>query len=477
MLTVMSHHLPLAAAADSDGALGSLGSPYASYSSSFPLLHDDGDDECVASSAPLSLSMPPFSSPGPMQPAAPLPRRLSSTLFRLSPTFQHESYYYQWSDMPQPQPQPQSQLAHHQSATSAAAQLAVGANHTVMPRPLSPTQLHDEKSSESASSSEASITPPIPVTSTALSIAPISSHVLPVSLPIPSSAPTVRPNTITTAVALPSPTPPLLLRPAASASSDHDRVIRKRRRQRECDIQRRRKENIGYNRLYALLTADSVKKQQRQLQQQQQDDGDKDYDDIEQKMQKADILHHSAERIEQLERMLRQLTEAHARRNALSSAMYTHSSACIVIIHVPSGYVSDASERYLEHSMFERLWVVGRRFFPPWPAIHSNPLHLTRPNTPTPYQADRMLCKPANGPLQETRLVPQSEKSVRLLRELFAGEIDTIYTLWRSQFGDGRIWERSVHSWVSEWEEHEDGRRTPLYVVGLVSMSETVCLE
>ena len=250
--------------------------------------------------------------------------------------------------------------------------------------------------------------------------------------------------------------------------------MRKRRRQRECDIQRRQKENIGFNRLYALLTADSVKKQQKLLQQQQNDEEE---DETDRKMNKADILHQSAERIEQLERMLTELTEAHARRSTLSSSMFTHSSACIVVIHVPSGFVSDASERYLQHTMFERAWVVGRRFFPPYTLMKSNPQYLTRPYPTTASQSDRVLCKPANQPLQETQLKAQSETSVRLLHQLYAGESDTIYALWRSQFGDGRVWEKAVHSWITEWEEHEDGTRTPLYVVGLVSTSETVCVE
>ena len=434
--------------ADSDA----LASPYASYSSSFSLFHDEHDSSSNAAS--LSLSMP-FASP-PHPPAAPLPRRPSTTLFRLSPTFSNESYYYQWNDS----------LGH-------AAAAGAGNARSMSPPPL---PLTEEMHGFKLSPVESSITPSISITSAASSTASYASSP---STPDPSSGsptPSPSPNPLPRHSLSVSVRPTVSRQRSATLGSSGDRVLRKRRRQRECDIQRRQKENVGFNRLYMLLTAGSIKKQQKLIQQQQMADDEED-DDTDRKMNKADILHQSAERIEQLERMLTELTEAHTRRNSLESSIFTHSSACIVVIHVPSGVITDASERYLQHTLMERSWVVGRRFFPPLHLMQANPLYLTRPYPSSPHQGDRVLCKTEDGVLQETVQSPQCEKSLRLLEQLYSGEIDTMCAVWRSQFGDGRIMEKAVHSWVTEWEEHEDGTRIPLYVIGLVSTSETVCVE
>ena len=318
-------------------------------------------------------------------------------------------------------------------------------------------------------------TPSISIISTSASSS-TTSYTSPPSTPSTGS-PTPTPS--------PNPQQSLSVRPAvsrqrsATMGSSGDRVMRKRRRQRECDIQRRQKENVGFNRLYTLLTSGAMKKQQKLIRQQQQEDDDGSGDeDTDRKMNKADILHESAERIEKLERMLVELTEATTRRNSLESSMFMHSSACIVVIHVPSGFMTDASERYLQHTLMERSWLVGRRFFPPQHLMSTNPMYLTRPYPSNSHQADRVLCRPGRGALQETQQSPQSEKSVRQLHQLYAGEIDTMCAVWRSQFGDGRVMEKTVHSWVTEWDEHTDGTpRTPLYVIGLVSTSETVCVE
>ena len=483
MSLVMSQH-PHAFVADNEA----LASPYSAYCTSYSALYNDEHERPPAA---LALSVP-FASPH-HHAAAPLPRRLSSTLLRLSPTFnnQEANYnYYQWNDQP----------------AAAALSTAVPSHHApclLSPPPLPHTlPVKDELDAFELSPVDSmSTTPSISITS-ATSIASYSSH------SSHSSPPSTPDPSVSTATATPTPSPlpppakSLCLRAPQSrqrsatmgSSGDRvgERVLRKRRRQRECDIQRRQKENMGFNRLYVLLTASSMKKQQKcvQLQQQQlaaaasvaaeqqEDCGDDDEEDTERKMNKADILHQSAERIEQLERTLRELMEAHSRRHSLESSMFLHSSACMMVIHIPSGYITDASERYLQHTCNERSWVVGRRFFPPWALMLDDPMYLTRPLPCTKRQADRVLCRPEHSALlQETQQSPQCEKSVRLLIQLCSGEIDTMYAVWRSQFGHGRVMEKMVHSWVSEWEDHDDGTRTPKYAIGLVSTSETICVD
>ena len=460
-------------AADSDV----LGSPYSTCYAPFRLYSDDEEH----GAPPFSFSLLPPSSPPPLhQPTAPLPRRLSTSLFRLSPTSACEPLYRQWSDVP---PTPTTALF-------GAGALALSSSS---PMPLS------------------SSTPAIAVTYIA-SVAstssppstPSTSTPTPYPTPAPTPTPSPHPASASSSSSSSLPVPSSLsggVGGAGAGAGAGDRVSRKRRRQRECDIQRRQKENKGFDRLYTLLTAYHTKKQQqlvqpRQQQPQQQqpaaisddEDGDGEFEDKEaaadRKMNKADILHHSAERIEQLERMLADLAGANHRRHSLQSSMFTHSSAAVMVVHVPSGYCVDVSQRYLDHTMMERSWTVGRRFWPPYTHLVAHPTYLLRPShahapIASLHRRDRVLCRPGGqgGGLVETLQSAQCEASVQAMRRLFSGESDTIFAVWRNQLGDGRVWEKGVHSWVTEWEEQADGTRTPLYAIGLVSTSETVRVE
>ena len=191
---------------------------------------------------------------------------------------------------------------------------------------------------------------------------------------------------------------------------------------------------MGFNRLYVLLATHGTKKQQRLIRQQSEKDGDEeecdDSDERKTNMNKADILHQSAERIEQLERQLAELTSAHSRRHSLQSSMFTHSTACIVVIHIPSGCIADVSERYLQHTAVERSWVLGRRFFPTWHTLQSNPMCMTQPVPATTDQSDRVLCRPDGKQLQPTVQKTQSEATIRLMHQLHNGEIDTMCAAW-----------------------------------------------
>ena len=459
---MMSHSQVFAADTD---VLG-FTSPYANHCP-FPLYSEE--DSHSRSSHPFALPPPQVSLPSTSpsrQPTAPQPRRRSTTLFLLSPTFTHEPpLYQQWGDI------------------APAGFSDVG------------TAEQDDVSRGSVSPMPSAHTPSISVTYASSIASTTSPSITPIPLtPIPSPAPTPSPRPYSTAAtsfkAAPATIPAARTSLRASARpravSDgasgipSDRVLRKRRRQRECDIHRRLVENSGFSRLSALLAAQSAKKQQKLIQQRKEDEDqaeEEDDEDAARKLNKADILHQSADRIEQLQRMIADLKESQSRRGSIQSSMFTHSAACIMVIHVPSGFVADASQRYLEHSMTERSWLVGRRCFPPYEHLVSHPNYLLRPSSTGAHQRDRVLCKPAGGELQETVPRGQSEASLRAMHQLLSGELDTIYTVWRNQLGDGRVWERSAHSWVAEWDEHADGTRTPLYVIGLISRSETVCVD
>ena len=266
------------------------------------------------------------------------------------------------------------------------------------------------------------------------------------------------------------------------AGSPMDRVLSKRRRQRECDSRRRQKETVGYSRLYALLAVDAG---QPQLSEQQQQSEQREADETDRKLAKVDILHRSAERIEQLERRLLELTDGQCRRDTLHSTMLSQSTVCLLSIHAPSGVVVDCSEQYLRQAGFERAWLVGRRFWPSHHSLTASPLSLTRPSPATAggdrssFNTGVVLCKPPGRPLQETRQQPQSERSVRQLQRLYEGVADAMYGVWRSQLGDGGLHDEALHAWVSDWLDDDgvDGRRGPLYVLRLVNSSETVCVD
>ena len=139
--------------------------------------------------------------------------------------------------------------------------------------------------------------------------------------------------------------------------------------------------------------------------------------------------------------------------------------------------LADASERLLQHMRCERHWMVGRSIFPPLRLLSADTRHLARPYSASPQQAGRVLCRPAGGALQEVRPCEQSPESLRLLGLTLAGELDAAVSVARSQFGDGRLMETLVHTWVSDWEQHADGTRTPLYLVSLINTGETVCID
>ena len=265
-----------------------------------------------------------------------------------------------------------------------------------------------------------------------------------------------------------------------AAAADNDcsvnRALRKKRRQRQCDVQRRHKENTGFDRLQELLLGSrggrDEKKKQRVLgpgpRRGERNGGS------ERNLLKADILHESAARIEQLERALQQVSAV----QSLHSSALMHSSVCISAIHVPSGCMLDLSESCLRLTRRERSWAVNRRFLPSLHVVQTNTSCITRPQLHSECKAaERTLCRPAGGALQETRILPQSPASVQLMQQLYAGEVDTICAVWRSQFGDGRVMEYMAHCWIREWETHDDGTRSPLCLVGLLSTSELVCVD
>lgn len=420
-----------------------LGSPYANYFFSFPLI--SGSDHQPASPL-LSVSLPPApyscsSCSSPVQtPAALLSPRRSSALFNLT-YIAHDPVYY----------------------TNTAAVSTTPETNKANFVDFSPT------SASSIAAPSTSISHPSPVTSSSSPPPPVSTST---SFTSAAHVPSGRSKRLDEEAVLARPV-------GESLGASGEWMSHKSRRQRKSDTQRRQRESVGFHRLYTLLAAYNAKKQQRLSDTQQQKQQRQVDEEEDRRPSKAEILHQCAERIEQLERTLNEWTSAHLRRGSVQSSMFlfAHRSACIVVIHVPSGYISDANERYLNHINSERSWTVGRRFFPPSQQVRMDLLSLTRPCHAAFSQTNRVLCKPANGQLQETQQKLQSEKTMRLLHQLYKGETDTIYATWRGQFGDGRTWEMGAHSWITEWEQHEDGTRSPMFLLGQVNTSETVCVD
>ena len=294
----------------------------------------------------------------------------------------------------------------------------------------------------------------------------------------------------------------------------------KRRKQRDSDSQRRQRENAALARLQQLLADE-------------EDEPDTVLDDADRsKRCKADVLEQSVQRIEQLQMLLAQVVDvnkrrlqrhkqlvaavededdeearggtsivsaadtsfsassttssfyqrlppfvswmlgAQMRREGLDSSTFMASSVCLLLCHIPTGLVADASERYLYVTSMDRSHLVGRRYLPPRPTWIANPL-LLADRSQYEKVPDRPMRSGRHGEAEETKQEPQYERSLRLLGQLLEGTVDVIDAVWRAQQGDGHVYEKRVMTWVSEWDE----RSQPVFIMNVVSTQSIIRMD
>ena len=394
----------------------------------------------------------------PLLPASDNFARLGSGMFpSLSPNMTFDVLNYRWDNQ---SPQPPS---------TAVPQTAIREVSATYPSPAVSHVIGSADGNSAATSSASSSSSPSAL-STATFAAP-----LPSSSAVTTTAVSVsvsqRRMSDTTSTSM----PPIRRRRSDGVTAKEESAMRKRMKQRECDIQRREKENSGYKRLYALLTA--------QRDRHSEADGDDDDDEgaaDRSKLKKASILRQSAERIEQLQRSVGELMEACAcygysttagstdtplsphicshpplhvdelppsesallaarlQRASLSHSFSTESSLAIVLLHVPSGLLVDASDLYLSHTGWQRADIVGRRMFQPLKVTLADPLLATDPHSSAGVHDNRVLVEGKDGRRVTSKQEPQYEKSMRQLQQLYTGAVDTIDALWRGPLADGK---------------------------------------
>ena len=304
---------------------------------------------------------------------------------------------------------------------------------------------------------------------------------------------------------------------AARVVGEHRREL-KRRKQRDCDLQRRLRENAAVTRLQQLLADEA--EQQSVAEETSGDDAERA------KRCKADVLERSVRRIERLQMLLAQadankrhvsrqkslkrlpsgsesgrelssstgvnscssgsfavafrqslprMLQAQMRRQGLESSAFMAGSVCLLLVHVPTGLVADASEQYLFHTHMDRANLIGKRYMPPRPTMESEPLLLADRARLDKAIKDRPMRsvtvkEATGGPEVEVKPEPQYESSLRMLHQLMCGEVDVIDAVWRSMQGDGNIYEKRLMTWVSEWDEQS----RPVFLMSVVSTQSII---
>ena len=285
--------------------------------------------------------------------------------------------------------------------------------------------------------------------------------------------------------------------------SSGDRLQRKRRKQRECDVDRRHRENTAFIQLQQLIREEEQHTSTDE--QPQQPDVTGDTSSSNSKLHKADILQQSVQLIEVLKRRVAELTEgstatppanhpppsstqlalshaasstlaAHLRHSSLHSPMRDHSTVCLILLQPSTNRIIDVTSRFLACTGWQRTHIVGRR----WPKLHTKRDVGRRAVV---LRDDAVLVEGGGGMLVPSRQEPQYERSIRLREQLYSGEVDRIEAVWRAQLADGRLYEFQATSWVSEWEEVECGggqgglKRQACQAMSVVGGTQIVCVE
>lgn len=398
--------------------------------------------------------------------------RLPSGLFpSLSPIVPLDGLHYGWDARSSP-------LPHSTNAQLPAAPLVTAPSHHSPQLSPSPTHTATSSSASSASSSSS----PSPSFSATRAVGRSDGAVTAASVVAVVAATRRRSSADTDP-------PPPRRRASAAITSKEETATRKRLKQRECDIQRRERENGGYKRLSTLLAS------HREDEQYNDDDDDDDDSDAADraKLNKAAVLRRTAERIQQLQRAVADLIDARpchpsangsghevcgahhpppsfwdelpaallarmsakVRSASIRASFSNVSSNCLLLVHVPSGLVIDCSDRYLQFCHQSRSDVVGRRLFQPLRETMNDPLQATRAGgVAAAINDNRVLVAGSDGRKVVSKQEPQYERSMRAIEDLFLGKVSVYDALWRSPLGDGKTSDPAATPTLSPQPRH-----------------------
>ena len=419
------------------------------------------------------------------------------------------------------------------------------------------------------------IGPPSPTASTASlssastsspsTISSSSNHSSRSTTPNPLTAPATTTTTATPAITLPSklaaspdlshkrPRPPPSSAVTTPSSDDSDALARrkrapstvqtaqqraelKRQKHREIDANRIQREKAAVKRLTLLTTnsnntgADDCIK-----------DEEEEVDEPEGKRDKVTVLEDSARKIDDLQRLVSQLTDACSSQQAnnrtllmqlqmaarqlapqleppdsssahssFSSASSTHalsllppavsqrldaqigsaslrsswfaaSSVSMCVVRCATGCVLDVNDRMLQESGWRREHIVGRLLCPPYDYIIQQASYTTQKWNGSELAMQRILVDGPDGRMVPARTQRQYERSKQMIHDLYKGEKEHIFCVFRYQMRDGRVYEVKTALWTTSWMEVKgrDGvvSRRPESCFLVCSYADSVCVE
>jgi len=312
----------------------------------------------------------------------------------------------------------------------------------------------------------------------------------------------------------------------------------KRQKHREIDANRIQREKAAVKRLTALTTAEQQQRHIKDEKKEEDDEGEVE----EGRRDKVTVLEDSARKIDELQQLVSRLTDAcnvqqahnrslviqlqraihqppprptspcssstassvassasshplsllsssvsqqldaHIGASSLHSSWFVSSSVCIAAIRCATGCVLDVNQRFEVESNWQRSHVIGRLMLPPYEFIvgHSTTTKQSLAN----LNPQRFLVDGPDGRLVPSRTQPQYTRSKALIHELYKGEKQNIFCVFRYQMRDGRVYEVKSAAWTTSWvdESCDSGgsvaeRRRPESMFIVCSYADAVCVD
>ena len=311
----------------------------------------------------------------------------------------------------------------------------------------------------------------------------------------------------------------------------------KRQKHREIDANRIQREKAAVSRLTRLTSQQQQRIQQDSIEQEEEEAAE--VEDTEQgatgggRRDKVTVLEDSARKIEELQRLVSRLTDActaqqtnnrtlvlqlqaasqqpptpshsstshttaasshplsllpasvtqqleqHIGSASLHSAWFSNSTVSICVVRCSTGCVLDLNDRMLRESGWSRNHVIGRLMVPPFDYIVS-PGSFTEKSF-RELNSQRPLIDGPDGRMVPAKTQPQYARSKALIHQLYTGEKESIFCVFRYQLRNGRVYEVKCAVWTSSWVEEKDSdgvvHRRPDSTFMVSSYNDSVCMD
>ena len=316
-------------------------------------------------------------------------------------------------------------------------------------------------------------------------------------------------------------------RAAGSTLTAQQRAALKRQRHREIDANRIQREKAALKRLATLTTTTPPQQQPPSA---SADDRIDDEEEAEGRRDKVTVLEDSAKKIGELQRLVSRLTDscnaqqannrtlvlqlqmairqppsppasprstssshplsllpsslcqqldAHIGSASLHSTWFVCSSVPIFVVRCSTGCVLDMNERAQQESGWHRSHVLGRLLCPPYDLVVAH--ESVNQQTLNDLSPQRILVDGPDGRLVPARTQRQYERSKALIGDLYRGDKQHIFCIFRWQLKNGRVYEVKTALWTTSWLEVpcEGGgvRKRPESIFMVCSYSDAVCVE